>query len=358
MSSQAREAIQFGIPWYFDNVHRDRKRRILVAFLETDVSASVSERCLAVLQACGPGMHKVLQALAELIVHPELAEAVQQLNSHIKPMSPEQSHRLVADAFGGPDVLSRFLPDFDPVAFAGGSAAQVHRANRIDPKTGVKTPVVVKVQREGLAKAFDQDIAIFDQIAQKFPNERQFFASMQADWKSETNMVDEVVNMMVGAELYEDAEYAGVRVARVLGALPEDNPKVVVLERARGVCMDDFLAHLDQADPVAVQTAADLLVQVYSVWLKVVMFGARKFFHGDLHAGNLFFSYDARDPSKSTMTIIDFGMSGVVDEDTFQTMVRLMVGAKSQVLHHMLVALGRGTQTQVSTCRIAPGCGG
>lgn len=90
-------------------------------------------------------MHKVLQALAELIVHPELAEAVQQLNSHIKPMSPEQSHRLVADAFGGPDVLSRFLPDFDPVAFAGGSAAQVHRANRIDPKTGVKTPVVVKV---------------------------------------------------------------------------------------------------------------------------------------------------------------------------------------------------------------------
>lgn len=39
-------------------------------------------------------------------------------------------------------------------------------------------------------------------------------------------------------------------------------------------------------------------------------------------------------------------------------MVRLMVGAKSQVLHHMLVALGRGTQTQVSTCRIAPGCGG
>lgn len=35
------------------------------------------------------------------------------------------------------------------------------------------------MQREGLAKAFDQDIAIFDQIAQKFPNERQFFASMQ-----------------------------------------------------------------------------------------------------------------------------------------------------------------------------------
>src|SRR6185436_10400620 len=113
------------------------------------------------LEAMGPTYVKVGQVLAsrpDLLPEPYL-KALARLQDKVTPFPYAQVEEIVSTELGV--RISKAFSSFEPKPVAAASLGQVHSAALRDGR-----PVVVKVQRPGIAKQIAEDFEVLAQIAE------------------------------------------------------------------------------------------------------------------------------------------------------------------------------------------------
>lgn len=216
------------------------------------------------------------------------------------------------EEFGRPftDVFS----SFDAVPLAAASIAQVHAATLRD---GHDTPVVVKVQRPGIAKRVAADVAAMTYAAPKLVGRIPIaaLANPPALVDVFADTIAEELDFRVEAANMLDVARALAPGSRAI-VVPRPHPelvsrRVLVMERFDGFAFDDVDGAVAAGvDPHNVVQAA-LIAFLEGLLLHGI-------FHGDLHGGNLLIRPDG------TVGLLDFGICGRLTDRERQGFMRLM----------------------------------
>lgn len=226
-------------------------------------------------------------------------QELMKLQDEVPPEDYTAVKELVEAEFGRSivDVYS----SFDPLPIAAASLAQVHEAYL---NSGEK--VAVKVQRPGIGRLIDIDLATFTYLMEGL---RRFTSvgdridiqglveEFQRVLGEELDFVREVDSAERFRQDFSDRD--DVRVPAIFHDYCND--RVITLEYAEGVKINDY-AGLDAAG-IDRAELADKLVSVY-----IAQFLETGFFHADPHPGNLFIT------PGPVITFLDFGMMGEITD--------------------------------------------
>lgn len=258
-------------------------------------SYTPAERMRMAFEELGPTFVKLGQLLATRpdLVPRDFVDEFKRLHDQVATV-PFPEIKEVLEAQFGVDI-GRVFREVDPVPLAAASIAQVHRAVLNDGSA-----VVVKVQRPGIAEIIKTDVSVLYTLAellQKYVVEArpfnpvgivdEFFKTLEL----ELNFVVEANNIRRFQENFGDE--TNIKIPRVY--LELSGPRVLVLEALEGV-------PLSQMANDTVFDRSKVIRTGLRAYFKMVFRDG--FFHGDLHAGNLFILPDSR------IGLIDFGIVG------------------------------------------------
>jgi len=197
---------------------------------------------------------------------------------------------------------------------------------------------VVKVRRPGAVLQVQVDLEILQNLAARAQRTWEFARDIDAvgivaefaeTIRAELDYLQEARNAERFARDFEDDD--GVVIPRI--SWEHTTSRVLTLERMSGMNVADTAA-LDEAgvdrDLVARRGAEIVLKMIFE----------DRFFHADLHPGNLFIRADG------TIALIDFGMVGVIGEDLRGQLARLfiaMVRGDADLLTSALIEVTVGT---------------
>jgi ubiquinone biosynthesis protein len=274
---------------------------------------STEQRIRMALEELGPTFIKLGQVLATRpdLIPMSLVEELRLLQDQVPPFPAEQARAEIERELGQP--IAELFGSFDDTPLAAASIAQVHRATLRDG-----TPVVVKVRRPGLEAILVNDLDILSGFAglleDNVPETRQFSPRAIAEefrrsiWR-EIDLTREARNIERFARNFRGD--ASVHVLQVHADLSSRG--VLTLEYIDGIKASDVAA-LDAAGvdrrSLARRGVEFVIKQIF----------AHGFFHADPHPGNLFVLRDGR------IAPIDMGMMGVLDRDTRDALLELLVG--------------------------------
>ncbi|MDN6509383.1 MAG: AarF/UbiB family protein [Corynebacterium sp.] len=237
--------------------------------------------------------------------------------------------------------LSRAFAAFDSVPLAAASLGQAYKA-QLTPQDATDvgfTDVVVKVQRPGIGEIVDVDLAALRRIAGWLSRIR--FIAARADVPALVEefahtSAEEIDYLHEGAE----AESFGAEF-RNLAHPAQDAPTVVWERTARRVLTLQDVSAVKISDVRALRAAgvdpsevADRLAE--SMFTQLFDTGH---FHADPHPGNIFVT--PRGGGDFSLTFIDFGMTGTVDEDLKTRLQDLVVAVGLQDGAGMVAAMKR-----------------
>ena len=245
----------------------------------------------------GPSFVKLGQLLATRpdLIPQDFVDEFKRLHDQVSTVPFEEIREVLEEQFeAGIDHVFREL---DPVPMAAASIAQVHRAVLLDG-----TEVVVKVQRPGIVETISEDVSVLYYLAdllQKYvPDTRpfnplgivdEFFRTLEL----ETNFVIEANNIRRFTENFKDDPT--VKIPHVYTEF--SGPRVLVLETLKGIPLSQPAA----MEQEGINRQAVMRAGLRAYFKMVFRDG---FFHGDLHAGNLFILPDNK------IGLIDFGIVG------------------------------------------------
>jgi ubiquinone biosynthesis protein len=290
--------------------------------------AALSRRLRIAFAHLGPTYIKMGQIISsgEGLFPQELVAEFKLLRDRVPPETFDHVRRVVESDLGVTivSVFSRF--EREPIAAA--SIAQVHAATL---RTGEE--VVVKVQRPQVARLVELDLRAMAWLAPRLigripvaalanpPALVELFAETIVE---ELDFRLEAENMLDIARVLTDT---GQRATIV----PRPHPRyvtrrVLVMERLDGFAWDDVRSMKD----AGVDTEAVLHAGLVSFMEGAMLYGV---FHGDLHGGNLRVQADGR------TVLMDFGITGRLDEAKRLAFLFLLMGATTGDLHAQLGAL-------------------
>jgi ubiquinone biosynthesis protein len=245
----------------------------------------------------GPGFIKFGQALSTRadLIGPQLGQSLAQLQDRLPPFSPTQARQLVEDETG--TTLDTLFAEFDDVAVAAASIAQVHRAKLRDGRE-----VAVKLLRPNIEKRMHSDTALFYALAQIF--------ELLASGLRRLHLVEAVEQFCRLSEIELDLRLeaaAGGKLAQNLRNdqgiyvpwidLEHSTQRMLIVEWVDGIRIDDVGA-LEAAGhnvgQITEYAARSFFNQVFR----------DGFFHADMHPGNIFVRADG------ILVPIDFGIMG------------------------------------------------
>lgn len=257
------------------------------------------------LEELGPIFIKFGQALSTRpdLLTEEIAFELSKLQDKVPPFSSKKTLELIEEAYG----LSPYevFAQFDPIALASASMAQVHAATL---HTGEE--VVVKILRPNMQKIIEQDLSIMHRIAHlanKYWPEGKRFKPKEIVTEFEHTLLDEL------DLLREAANAAQLRRNfhdSPLLYIPEvywdySRKNLMVMERIHGIPVADLSLLHEQG--VNVQKLAERGVEIFFTQVF-----RDCFFHADMHPGNIFVSY--QHPQDPQYICIDFGIVGVLND--------------------------------------------
>jgi len=268
------------------------------------------------LEELGPAFIKLGQILSTRadLLPPSYQLELAKLQDAAPPLDIRVVKTIVAEELGEP--VESAYGSFDEVALAAASIGQVHLATLRDG-----TPVVVKVQRPGVAEQIEQDLQILENLA---VTARRRWALIDdydvvgvvsefgQTLRAETNYILEAQN----ADRFR-ANFLGDEGVRIPGVFWERTTRrVLTLERIVGIKIDD-LAGLDRAGidrrAVALQGARMVMKMIFQ----------DGFFHADPHPGNFFIDAAGR------IGVVDFGMAGTVEGRMQEQLVWALIALTS-----------------------------
>jgi ubiquinone biosynthesis protein len=252
-----------------------------------------------------------LIASAEGIVPPVWTQSFRDLHDRVAPEPFRHVRKVVQAELGQP--LDAVFASFERTPLAAASIAQVHAATLL---TG--EPVVVKVQRPGIARLVAKDLAALTWLVglverrspqatvANLPAYLELFADTIVE---ELDFRLEAQNMLDVAEVLATAGNPTLVVPRPHPQLVA--PRVLVMERVDGHALDSEAAlNAEGIDPAPVLRA--LLVS----FLEGAM--VHGVFHGDLHAGNMLVG------RRGQVAVFDFGITGRLDAVRRQALISLV----------------------------------
>ena len=245
------------------------------------------------LEELGPTFVKFGQMLSQRpdLFPASLVTELRSLQDRATRYPAETARRIIEEDTGRPvgDSFAKF--DDEPLAAA--SMAQVHPATLPDG-----TPVIVKVQRPGIAQAVEGDIAVLRRLARLLPaavsslralNLPELVEEFTVTLRAELDFVQEGRNAERFAEL--NHEERQIFVPKIFWEAT--TRRVLTMEHSPGHRMD-----LQEGSAVSAETARTLMRHFLT---QVFEHGV---FHADPHPGNVFLLPDGR------ICFHDFGALG------------------------------------------------
>lgn len=265
-----------------------------------DIEQPRAQRLRLALEALGPIFVKFGQMLSTRrdLIPLDIADELAKLQDQVPPFSYAEIEKTIQQAYNLP--LNQVFLDFEQIAVASASVAQVHFAHLLDG-----TPVAVKVLRPGIASVINKDLMLLDTAAWllqflsaegKRLKPREVVAEFATHTHSELDLTLEAANCsqlarnfpnkdLLVPEVYWDWCREQVMVMQRMIGTPVS--KVDVL-RAKGIDITK-LAH-DGVNIFFTQVFRD------------------GFFHADMHPGNILVADDGR------YIALDFGIMGSLSE--------------------------------------------
>ncbi len=273
-------------------------------------AAPLPEDTRRALEELGPTFVKIGQVLSTRrdLIPRNFIEELEQLQENVAPFPGDQVSSIVEEDLGRDprDIFDEF--ELEPLASA--SIAQVHHA------VYRGKPVVVKVQRPGIARTIEEDMEILEFLAElvheyieeaqiyEFPTlVREFGRSL----RGELNFRREADSLDLFARGF--ADWGKVRIPRVFREVSGD--RVITMEHLVGNRISRLASMPEDA-------RRDLAL--VALEMSFYQFFDLGFFHADPHPGNLI-AIDG-----GTLGLMDFGRIGVVDERMESRLAELMGG--------------------------------
>lgn len=299
---------------------------------ESPTGETSPEHLRAALEELGPTFIKLGQLLSTRsdLLPPAYADELAKLQDAAPPVPVADIRAVIRRELGAePEEL---YATFDDRPLASASIGQAHTATLSDG-----TEVVVKVRRPGAVARVLEDLEILQNLATRATRgwgpAREFDATGIVEEFAQT-LRAELDYLQEGRNAERFAEdFAGesdVVIPRVFWE--RTTSRVLTLERMRGMNIGDADA-LDAAGVDRRRVArrgADIVLQ---------MTFEDRFFHADLHPGNLFIHDDG------SIALIDFGMVGVIGEELREQLSGLFVGlvrGNAELLAATLTSMSTG----------------
>lgn len=241
----------------------------------------------------------------------EYVEELAKLQDRVPAFGYEQVEATVERELG--KKIPELFHSFEPIPLAAASLGQVHKA-----KLRSGEEVVVKIQRPGLKKLFEIDLAILKGITRYFQNHPDW--GRGRDWLGiyeeccrilweEIDYLNEGRNADTFRRNFR--EYDWVKVPRIYWRYT--SPQVLTLEYAPGIKISHYeaieAAGLDRK-LIAKQGAEAYLHQLLN----------NGFFHADPHPGNIAVS------PEGSLIFYDFGMMGRIKANVREQLMKTLFG--------------------------------
>ncbi len=290
--------------------------------------AGISRRLRSAFEQLGPTYIKLGQIISsgEGIFPEELVEEFRLLRDQVPPEPFAAVRRTIEEDLGR--TLGDVFTSFDPIPLASASIAQVHAATL---RTGER--VVVKVQRRSVASLVRLDIAamawVTPLLVGRIPITALTNPPALVDLFAET-IVEELDFRLEAQNMLDLAEVFAGSVDHLI-VVPRPHPalvtrRVLVMEHLHGFSWGDARG----MRAAGIDTAAVLRSSLITFLEGALLWGV---FHGDLHGGNLLVQRDG------TVALLDFGITGRLDERKRLAFLRLQMGATSNNLTVQVEAL-------------------
>jgi ubiquinone biosynthesis protein len=192
---------------------------------------------------------------------------------------------------------------------------------------------VVKVQRTTVALLVNKDIRVMAWLAPVLVGRRPFasLANPPALVELFAETISEELDFRLEAQNMLDVAASFVALKQRGYIVPRPHPtlvtrRVLVMERLSGFNFDDVDAMLE----AGVDTHEVVRTGMIGFMEGAIIEGI---FHGDLHGGNLFVLPDGK------VALLDFGITGRMDERQRRAFLRLMLGATVNDVHMQIAAL-------------------
>ena len=274
-------------------------------------------RARLAMEELGPTFIKFGQILStrpDVVPHDFIIEFLK-LQDSVKPFPFKDAVKVIEAQFGLP--VSELFSSMEETPVAAASIAQVHRAVTRDGQE-----VVVKVQRPGIDKTIETDIAILGylaRLAEKYMPESRLYdppgmvEEFSAVIRREMDFTLEASYMEKFRENFSGDER--VMVPKVFWE--STGKKVLTMERVAGIKVDK-VASLKEAG-IDTEEVAHVIADVF--FKQVFEFGL---FHGDLHSGNIFVV------SQDRIALVDFGIVGRIGQEMKQNLADILIGLATQ----------------------------
>ena len=299
-------ALRFGLD---DFIHehapfKPLRKLIQILFFWRNKQQARGERLRLALEKLGPIFVKFGQMLSTRrdLLPPDVADELAKLQDQVPPFAFSDVQTSIEAAFGLP--LNQIYSQFDEVAIASASVAQVHFAHLPD-----NTPVAVKVLRPGISKIINQDLSILKSLAwllQTTSAEGKRLKPLEVveefarHTQHELDLTLEAANCSQLARNFPDK--------RLL--IPEVywdycRKEVMTMQRMQGTPVSQI--EVLRAKGIDITKLAHDGVEIF--FTQVFRDG---FFHADMHPGNIQVADDGQDKGK--FIALDFGIMGTLSD--------------------------------------------
>lgn len=316
------------ISTYYDNIHPIVWAQILKYMLDNiliDLPYSTDDWfkfvSKSLLLNSGPFILKILQLIRPAL-SPELASKYN-LTKLVYPVLKVNQVRT---------ILHKVVNEWDLYEIIYNKSASVGHVCIVKRADNPKNIFVIKIIKPIAIAQSCWEYKILHDLFKKGTCERTFVKRMLKSNGAELNVQNEIINIKTGYKLYTDT-YSNVfgtklnikiTTIQVLDKIIKDNCWfALAMSLAPGLPLSDLIESselkIDSKYRAKLHRCLDLLV--YKFFNNIVTNG---FYHGDLHAGNIFYSY-----KNNQMTLIDFGAVGQINifentEDT-NALIRIIV---------------------------------
>jgi ubiquinone biosynthesis protein len=282
---------------------------IKCVFFWRNTTLSRGVRLRLALEKLGPLFVKFGQMLSTRrdLLPSDVADELAKLQDQVPPFAYAEVQKSIETAFGLP--LNQIYSQFEPVAIASASVAQVHFAHLIDGQE-----VAVKVLRPGIAKVISQDLSLLKSLAwllQAVSSEGKRLKPLEVvdefarHTKHELDLTLEAANCSQLARNFASKD--NVRARLLIPEVYWDycRKEVMTMQRMHGTPISQIDAL--RANGIDITKLAHDGVEIF--FTQVFRDG---FFHADMHPGNIQVANDGVDKGK--YIALDFGIMGSLSD--------------------------------------------